>query len=632
MSKTRLILKDAASEQRMFSNRITVGLVFIIFALSLIVMRAAYLQVINHEKYTTLSESNRLKIIPVAPARGLIYDKNGVLLAENRVTHSLEIVPEQIGDIDNILPHLREVIPIEEDDVARFKRAIKQKRPFEPVTLRSRLTEDDIAKFSVQRYRFPGVDVVSNLSRIYPQGAVGGHILGYVGRISEKEFEKLEKNDYLSNDYIGKTGIEHHYERFLRGKVGIRQVETNVQGRVVRVLERSPSEPGQNLYLNVDIVFQQYIEDLIKEYQAAVVAIEPATGAVLALASMPNYDPNLFVNGIDYKTYKALQEAEERPLYNRAVAGRYPPGSTIKPFVGLAGLEYEVRTENSRTWCSGAYRLKGQKHRYRCWLRSGHGSMDLHHALAQSCDVYFYDLAVDLGIDHLHSFMDRFGFGRHTGIDLKGEAAGLMPSREWKRKRFNKDWFAGESVITGIGQGYWSATPLQLAVATATLSMRGKYRQPRIVFSVDNANINELDVIHSAPQANITVKDERFWDAVIGGMQAVVQGGTARKVGIGARYHIAGKTGTAQVITIKQNERYDARRIAKKFHDHALFVAFAPIENPQIALAVVVENGGGGSKTAAPIARKVMDHYLLPRLGFDKPNKPDKAGKKEKPR
>lgn len=627
MAKTRFILKDAASEQRMFSNRIVIGLVFIVFALSLIVVRATYLQVINHEKYTTLSENNRLKIIPVAPARGLIYDKNGVLLAENRVTHSLEIVPEQVGDIDNILPHLREVIPIDDDDVARFKRLMKQKRPFEPVTLRSRLTEDDIAKFSVQRYRFPGIDVVSNLSRIYPQGAVGGHILGYVGRISEKEFEKLEKSDYLSNDYIGKTGIEHHYERFLRGKVGIRQVETNVQGRVVRVLERSPSEPGQNLYLNVDITFQQYIEDLIKEYQSAVVAIEPATGAVLALASMPSYDPNLFVNGIDYKTYKALQESEERPLYNRAVSGRYPPGSTIKPFVGLAGLEYEVRTENHRTWCSGAYRLKGQQHRYRCWSRGGHGSMNLFHALQQSCDVYFYDLAVDLGIDHLHSFMDRFGFGRHTGIDLKGEAAGLMPSREWKRKRFNKDWFAGESVITGIGQGYWSATPLQLAVATATLSMRGKHRQPRIVFSVDNANINELDVIHSAPQANITVKNDHFWDIVIGGMQAVVQSGTARRVGIGARYHIAGKTGTAQVITIKQNERYDARRIAKKFHDHALFVAFAPIENPQIALAVVVENGGGGSKTAAPIARKAMDYYLLPRLGLVKPEKPDKEKK-----
>ncbi len=615
MPKARLILKDAASEQRMFSSRIVVGLVFIIFALSLIVMRATYLQVVNHEKYTTLSENNRLKIIPVAPARGLIYDKNGVLLAENRVTHSLEVVPEQIGDFDTLLPQLREVIQIDDDDIVRFKRLMKQKRPFEPVTLRSRLTEDDIAKFSVQRYRFPGVDVVSNLSRIYPQGAIGGHILGYVGRISEKEFEKLEKSDYLSNDYIGKTGIEHHYERFLRGKVGIRQVETNVQGRVVRVLERSPSEPGQNLYLNIDITFQQYIEDLIKEFQAAVVAIEPATGAVLALASMPNYDPNLFVNGIDFKTYKALQESEERPLYNRAVAGRYPPGSTIKPFVGLAGLEYGVRTENSRTWCSGAYRLKGQQHRYRCWKHSGHGSMNLFHALEQSCDVYFYDLAVDLGIDHLHSFMDRLGFGRQTGIDLKGEVSGLMPSREWKQKRFKKDWFAGESVITGIGQGYWSATPLQLAVATATLSMRGKYRQPRIVFSVDNANINELDVIHSAPQANITVKNDHFWDIVIGGMQAVVQSGTARKVGIGSRYHFAGKTGTAQVITIKQNERYDARRIAKKFHDHALFIAFAPVENPQIALAVVVENGGGGSKTAAPIARKVMDYYLLPRLG-----------------
>jgi len=620
MPKTRFVLKDAASEYRMFSSRIVIALTFIILAFGLIIARAVYLQVIHHEKYITLSENNRLKILPVAPARGLIYDKNGVLLAENRISYSLEVVPEQVGHLETSLSQLREVITIDDDDIARFKRSMKQKRPFDPVTLRYRLTEDDIAKFSVQRYRFPGVDVVSNLSRIYPLGSIGVHALGYVGRISEKEFETLQKNDYLNNDYIGKTGIERFYENDLRGKVGIRQVETNVQGRVVRVLERSPSEPGQNLYLNIDMSFQNYVENLIKDQQAAIVAIEPATGAVLALASMPNYDPNLFVNGVDVKTYKALRESIQRPLYNRAVHGSYPPGSTIKPFVGLAGLEYGIRTENSRTWCSGAYRLKGQEHRYRCWKRSGHGSMNLFHAIEQSCDVYFYDLALDLGIDRLSTFMNRFGFGKLTGIDLKGESSGLMPSREWKRTRFKRDWFSGESIITGIGQGYWSATPLQLAVATATLSMRGKYRQPRIVFTVDNANINESDVIRSVPQANITVKDEKFWDTVISGMQAVVQGnnGTARKVGRGARYRFAGKTGTAQVIAIKQNERYDARRIAKKFHDHALFVSFAPVENPQIAIAVVVENGGGGSKTAAPIARKIMDYYLLPRLGLNK--------------
>jgi penicillin-binding protein 2 len=626
MPKNRFVLKDSAAEYRMFSSRIVIALIFIVFALGLIVARAIYLQVINHEKYITLSENNRLKILPVAPARGFIYDKNGVLLAENRIAYSLEVVPEQAGNLETLLSQLREVITIDDDDIARFKRARQQKRPFDPVTLRHRLTEDDIAKFSVQRYRFPGVDVVSNLSRIYPLGTVGVHALGYVGRISEKEFETLQKNDYLGNDYIGKTGIERFYESDLRGKVGIRQVETNVQGRVVRVLERSPSEPGQNLYLNIDMSFQNYVESLIKDQQAAVVAIEPATGAVLALASMPSYDPNLFVNGIDAATYKELRESPQRPLYNRAVHGSYPPGSTIKPFVGLAGLEYGIRSENSRAVCTGAYRLKGQEHRYRCWRRGGHGSMNLFHAIEQSCDVYFYDLGFDLGIDRLSTFMNRFGFGKLTGIDLKGESSGLMPSREWKRARFKRDWLSGESIITGIGQGYWSATPLQLAVATATLSMRGKYRQPRVVFTVDNANINESDVIHSVPQASITVKDERFWDVVIAGMQAVVQTGTARKVGQGARYHFAGKTGTAQVITIKQNERYDARRIAKKFHDHALFVAFAPIENPQIAIAVVVENGGGGSKTAAPIARKVMDYYLLPRLGLDK--KPSKVSPK----
>ena len=609
-----MFIKDPAQENKIFYNRVIIAWLIMLLFLSLIFTRMYYLQVIQHKDYITKSEENSIKILPLPPTRGLIYDRNGVLLAENRISHSLEIIPEKLAEkLDDVLDQLKKIITVEESDIKRFKRQLRQKRQFSSIPLRHRLTEDEVARFSVQRHHFPGVEILSNQSRYYPLGATGVHAIGYVGRINERELKRIHKSNYLGSNYIGKLGIEKYYEKQLHGKTGFQKVETNVKGHIIRVLETTPAIAGKNLYLNLDIELQKYTEKILSKHRSALVVIDPKTGGILVLASMPYYDPNLFVNGISYKNYQVLRDSPDRPLYNRAIRGQYPPGSTIKAFVGLAGLQHGVRTKYSSTWCRGWYSLKGQSHRYRDWKKSGHGSVNFHSSLEQSCDVYYYDLAHDLGIDRLNKFMKRFSFGKKTGIDITGELGGLMPSREWKHRRYNKNWYPGETVITGIGQGYMLATPLQLAVATATLSNHGVFKQPRIVFAMDDPKSNEMSIISPTTQKIISLKRDDFWNTAIGGMKAVVHSrrGTANKVGRGSRYRFAGKTGTAQVITIKQTESYNARRLAKKFHDHALFVAFAPLKKPRIAISVIVENGGGGSHTAAPIAKKVMDHYLL---------------------
>ncbi len=608
------VLKNVVQETNVFNLRIILAWIAMLLGLILIVLRLINLQVIEHERYTTLSESNHLKIRPLPPTRGLIYDRNGVLLAENRVSYSLSIIPEQVDNIDELIGRLKELILIEDTDINHFKRLLQQRRGFDSIPLRLRLTEDEVARLSVESHRLPHVEITSNLSRYYPLGPTAVHAIGYVGRINEQELAVIDQHNYMGSHYIGKVGVEKFYEKELHGKVGFQQVETNVQGRLLRVLERTPPIPGKNLYLNIDVTLQRFVENLIKDERASIVAIEPDSGGVLALASMPYYDPNLFVNGIDAQKYRELRDSPDRPLFNRAIRGQYPPGSTVKAFVGLAGLEYGVRAEHSSTWCRGWYSLKGQSHRYRDWKKSGHGAMNLHHAIEQSCDVYFYALANDLGIDRLHAFMSRFGFGKKTGIDVSGELPGLMPSRDWKRRARNKLWYSGETLIAGIGQGFTLSTPLQLAVATATLSKRGQFRQPRVVFAVDETHLDELSTVTPTKQVNVTLKDEHYWDIAIAGMEAVVHSrrGTAQKVGLRSPYHFAGKTGTAQVVGIKQDEHYNAKKLPKKFHDHAWFIAFAPIDNPKIAVSVIVENGGGGSKTAAPLAKKVMDFYLLP--------------------
>lgn len=614
MLVTQSILKDANREHKIFQNRVIIAMLMILLLFFVIAGHVFNLQ--TDPKYEAGSNKNRIKILPLPPTRGLIYDRNGVLLADNRVSYSLELIPEKVKNLDLMLHELSKIIVIDETDLARFKKKLKQVRSFKSVTLRYRLTEDERDRFSVQRHRFQGIYINSNLSRYYPLGATAVHAIGYVGRINEREMKRIDQSEYRGSKYIGKIGLEKYYEKDLHGKTGFQQVEINVRGRVIRILERTASIPGKNLYLNIDIYLQQYIERLLAKERAAVVAIEPDTGGVLAIVSTPNYDPNLFVDGIDTKTYYSLRDSPDRPLINRAIRGQYPPGSTIKPFVGLAGLEYGVRTPQSHTWCGGWYTIKGKKHRYRCWKKVGHGSMNFLHAVEQSCDVYFYSLAYDLGIDRLHTFMKRFSFGKRTGIDISGEKSGLMPSKEWKRRVRGTFWYPGETLITGIGQGFMLTTPLQLAAATATLSNRGKLKQPRVVFAMEDARLHEMILVPPIQQSTISLKRKHYWQSAINGMKAVVHGkkGTARKIAKDSPYRFVGKTGTAQVVAIKQNERYDAKKLKKKYHDHALFVAFAPLNKPRIALSVIVENGGGGSKTAAPIAKKVMDYYLIDRM------------------
>ncbi len=618
--RPRFILKDTVNEAKIFKNRIIIAWFCMLIGIAVIVTRLYILQIINHSNYTKLSENNYIKVLPLPPTRGLIYDRRGVLLAGNRIAYSLQVVPEKVNNIKHMLSQLNKVIPLSEDDVARFMKLLKQKRSFEAIPLRFNLNEDEVARFSVQRHRFPGLDISSELTRYYPLGATGVHVVGYVGRINEQELKEIDPVNYHGSNYIGKIGIEKFYEPELHGQAGFQHVESNVQGRILRILERKPAVSGQNLYLNVDMALQAYIEELVKNEHASVVAIEPETGAVLAMVSTPGYDPNLFVQGISSKDYASLRDSQARPLFNRAIRGQYPPGSTVKAFVGLAGLEYGVRAEHSSTWCRGWYRLKGQEHKYRDWKKSGHGSMNLYHAIEQSCDVYFYDIAHDLGIDRLHEFMTRFKFGQKTGIDLSGELTGLMPSREWKLRTRKREWYAGDTVITGIGQGFSLATPLQLAVATATLANRGQYKEPRLAFALDNPDTGEMKTVVTTPQPPIVLKQQHFWDIAISGMEAVVHNGrgTAKHIGRRSRYRFAGKTGTAQVVSIKQEESYNANKLSKKNHDHALFIAFAPLSNPQIAVAVIIENGGSGGRTAAPIAKKVMDAYLLPKTPLTK--------------
>ena len=607
----QLTIKDSEREQQILRQRILVALAGIFLLLLLLVGRLLNLQWLDYEHYSTLSHENRVKVLPIAPIRGLIYDRKGRILAENRPSFTLAVIPEQVRELDNTLADLGQLISINDEDRQRFFRDIKRKRRFENVPLRFNLSEQEVARFAVNAHRFPGVVVEAVLSRVYPYAGLTGHLVGYVGRINVRELKHIDASNYSATRRIGKTGIERMYEDLLHGTVGYQQVEINAQGRILRVLERTPPQPGVNLYLTVDMDLQQAAAAALQGRRGAVVAIEPDSGDVLALVSTPGFDPNLFVNGISSGKYRELRDSPDRPLFNRALQGQYPPGSTIKPMMGLAGLEYGLRKPTDLTWCPGWYRLKGQEHKYRCWKKVGHGHVDIEDAIVQSCDVYFYTLAHDMGIDRMHDFLSGFGLGHMTGIDLPGERSGLWPSRAWKQRVRNLPWFPGETLITGIGQGFTLATPLQLAQAVALISRRGDGFKPRLLRRIEDPVIGETRDLR--PQAALTRvhADARNWATIIKAMHHVVQGarGTARASARGAGYRYAGKTGTAQVYGIKQDEKAD-KNIAEHLRDHALFIAFAPLDVPRIAVAVVVENGGSGSHTAAPIARKVLDAYL----------------------
>lgn len=614
----QLDLKDHLRETRLFTSRAILALVVAILLLGVIIARMVYLQVLNHEHYSTLSQNNRVSIVPVAPTRGIIYDRNGVILAQNLPTFSLEIIPERTKDMAATVAALRDIIPISDNEVERFEQRLKQKRRFQPIPLRLRLSDEEVAKLAVNRHRFPGVEIQARLIRDYPHTGLAVHAVGYVGRINERELSIIDPSNYAATSHIGKLGIEKAYEAYLHGTVGYQHIETNVLGRTVRVLEREAPLPGSNITLTLDAALQKTAKDALGDEKGAVIAIDPHNGDILVFASKGDYDPNMFVNGIDHKSYNALQKSYKKPLFNRALQGQYPPGSTLKPFIGLAGLELDMRSEDSSIFCRGWYTLKGDERRYRDWKKEGHGHANLHKSLVESCDVYFYELAQEMGINRMHDFLAPFGFGAPTGLDIAGELGGILPSTAWKRRAKNEAWYLGETLIAGIGQGYHLTTPVQLAVGTATLANRGQRPQPHLLKKIHIPGAEHLSYSPDQANAPVPIKNIDNWEHVIDGMEDVIYGvhGTARRLNKGQPWRIAGKTGTAQVFGIAQDAEYNADEIAKSLRDHALFVAFAPADAPEIAIAVIVENGGSGGSVAAPIAGAVIDQYLATKAGI----------------
>ena len=605
-------VQDRARESQLIRRRVLIALTLCLLLCVGLAVRAFHLQILDFEHYRTLSESNRVSIVAVPPTRGVIYDRNGVVLAQNIPAYSLEIIPEAVQDMDALLGAIGELISVGEEEVVRFRAALAKARPFDSIPLRFRLSADEVGRISVNRHHLPGVDVRARLVRTYPHAPVAVHLVGYVGRIDERELQSIDTADYRATSHIGKTGVELAYEDVLHGRAGYEHIEINAFGRRLRVLERRDPVSGRNIYLTIDSGLQLAAEEALGNRNGSVVAIEVSTGAVLAFASMPTFEPNLFVDGIKRQEYANLLESPDRPLFNRALRGQYPPGSTIKPIIGLGGLESGIDTGDRDHFCRGWYSLPGQTHRYRDWRKGGHGRVDLTRAIVESCDIFFYQLALDLGIDRIHDFLSQFGLGHRTGIDLVGESAGLLPSPDWKQAARNQPWYPGETLITGIGQGFTLTTPLQLASAVATLGARGIRMRPQVVLRQDAGDDEEPSELIPEIVSTIKIRENAHWDLVVGAMVDVVHGhrGTARHVGAGAAYDMAGKTGTAQVIGIGQDEEYDEDRLKPHLRDHGLFVAFAPADRPRIAVAVVVENGGSGSRSAAPIARSVIDHYI----------------------
>lgn len=603
-------LKDYLHENRRFTSRAIIAGLFALLAVLLLMARATHLQVSQYEHFQTLSQDNRVKLVPLPPTRGLILDRRGTSLAINRPAYSLDLIPEQIKDLDSTINKLQAILDIDDADRERFEKLRKQRRRFERIPLRVDLSHEEVARFSVNQHLFKGVEINAQLQRFYGEAEMTAHALGYVGRISEKDLQKISASDYAGTSHIGKIGIEKTYESILHGTVGLQQVEVDVLGKPVRVLEQTAPVPGKNLHLHMDVHLQKVATQALGDHNGAVVAIDPNNGGVLALVSKPGFDPNLFVEGISSKNYNALQADIDKPLYNRALRGQYPPGSTVKPFVGLAGLESATIAADTSKFCPGFYQLPGHSHKYRDWKKTGHGKTDVDKAIVQSCDVFFYHLAHSMGIDNLQTFLKQFHFGEKTGIDLIGEKKGIRPSREWKRKTRGKPWYPGETVIVGIGQGAFLTTPLQLAAATAAIANGGTYFTPRLVDHVTDTEAGAWKI--NALNEPIPLANPENLQYIRTAMANVVESerGTAKRIRNDA-YRIAGKTGTAQVFTVKQDEEYKEDEVPEKMRDHALFVAYAPADNPSIAIAVIVENGGHGGSTAAPIARAVMDAYLL---------------------
>ena len=609
-------LRNTERELHAFRTRVVVAAAAVLVTFGLLGARFVWLQLVQHEYYHTRAEDNRIAIVPLPPRRGLIFDRNGAVLARNYSAYTLEIAPRKVNDVDATIEKLSRIVAVGPRDRSRFAKHLIEARNAESLPIRTRLSDEEVARFAVNRYRFEGVEIKARHFRQYPYGATAAHVLGYIGRIDARDLEHLAElgveANYRGTEYIGKRGVEATYQQALHGETGFEQVEIDAAGRGIRSLSRTPSQPGNNVVLTLDIRLQQVAEQAFEGRRGALVALDPSSGAVLAFVSMPSFDPNLFIDGIDVQSWKALNNSPDRPLNNRAIAGVYPPGSTFKPFMALAALTLGVRTPDSTIQDPG-YFILGER-RFRDSHPGGHGTVNLRKSIVVSSDVYYYQLAHDMGIEAIAGFMAQFGFGARTGIDLEGEAAGVLPSPQWKMKRFarreQQRWYAGETISIGIGQGYNAYTPLQLAAATAAIANGGALYRPHVVAYIEDPRTGERETIVPQLIRQIPLKPEHI-AFVQDAMAGVNQEGTGARAFEGAEYTSAGKTGTAQVIGMKQNEKYDASKIDERLRDHSLFIAFAPLESPKIALAVIVENGGFGSRAAAPIARTVLDYYLL---------------------
>ena len=608
-------IRDHLRESRLFGARLSIVASMVVVLTLLLFLRLAYIQIVNYRHFATLSQENRVKPVPIPPVRGTIFDRNGVVLAQNYPVLTLEVVPDQVEDMGGLLDELGKVVTLNERDLKLFAKQLRERPRFESLTLRTHLTDEEAARFALVRHRWNGAELRARLQRHYPQGALAVHAIGYVGRINEDEMENIDKNAYRGTQHIGKLGVEQSYEDTLLGEVGFEKVETDAHGRAIRVLERIAPVAGRHLHLSLDARMQAIAEQALGSFKGVAIAMDPKTGAVLTFASTPTYDPNPFVNGIDAESYAALRDNKDKPLLNRALNGQYAPGSTIKSFLGLAALD-AGENPDKQVVCPGWYSLPGSSHRFRCWKKAGHGTVDLHTAVVQSCDVYFYKLAVTLGIERLNTYLAGHGFGSPTAVDLRGESKGALPQPDGKRRR-GQEWQPGETVITGIGQGAILVTPLQLATAMSGIAARGLRPHPRLVQAVEDPTTKVRTPLEQSPKEPSGAYTPEQFETMVHNLSDVVhgEGGTARGIGWNAPYKIAGKTGTAQVKGLGQGESYVESRTAEHLRDHALFIAFAPADDPRIAVAVIVENGGHGGSVAAPIARKLMDQYLIGNAG-----------------
>lgn len=598
-------LSTGVREKHLIQNRLMVAAIGGACLLILLVVRLIWLQLIETERFQTASEANRLQTLPVSPARGLIVDRNGLILAENRPNLQLLLVPEEVDDIDVMVSEVRSRIEFTDGDAERFAKNLKsRRRPRDPVVVKDDLSESEAALIAVDLFQFPGLQIEARPTRFYPYGGLTAHSLGYVGRLSLNELQAIEESRYAGTETIGKSGVEKAYEDALLGQVGVERVETSARGQIMRSVDRDDPVPGADIPLHLDIGLTAKLYEALGDRRGAIVAMDPQTGGILGLASAPTYDANAFIGGISQAEYAALQVNQDTPLFNRALRGQYPPGSTIKPMLGLVGLHYGAVTWEKEISDRGFFQLSGDDHKYRDWKKWGHGRVNIEKAVIESCDTYFYEMAVRLGVDQMSEGMRWFGFGRRQGRDIQGDLPGILPSREWKRQARNQSWYLGETVISGIGQGFWVTTPLQLAAATTAMARRGNFIEPH--FSV----LEDVDAGSPVP-----LGDSMDWERMIDAMEDVLHGerGTARGAARGLNYRIAGKTGTVQVVGIAQEEEYKEEEIEERLRDHALFVGFAPADSPSIVLALVIENGGSGGTTAAPVARQVFDYWVLER-------------------